>query len=124
MLERADRHDSVHRLVKALPALEQHPLGTRAIRRREQLLDVGNLVLGQRQADHVDVVFLDGSQHGGAPAAAEVQQRHAWLQAQLAQREVDLGDLRLFQCHVLAAKEVGARIHLRAVEEQAEEVVR
>ena len=58
----------------------------------------------------------------GAPAAADVQQRHARLQAQLAQRQVDLGDLRLFQRHVVAL-EVRAAVGLGRVQEQPEEVV-
>ncbi len=43
-------------------------------------------------------------------------------QSQLAQRQVDLGDLRLFQSHVVAL-EVGAAVGLRRVEKQPKEVV-
>ena len=89
---------------------------------REQLLDVAGLVTAQRQTDDVDVVALDRAHHRGAPAAADVEQRHAGLQAQLAQRQVDLGDLRLFQGHVVAL-EVGAAVGLRRIEEEPEEVV-
>ena len=44
------------------------------------------------------------------------------LQPELAQRQVDLGDLRLFQRHVVAL-EVGAAVGLGRIEEQPEEVV-
>ena len=43
-------------------------------------------------------------------------------QAQLAQRQVDLGELRLFERHVVAL-EVRAAVGLRRVQEQPEEVV-
>ncbi len=82
---------------------------------------MGGLVLRQGQADDVDVVLFDGPAHGGAPAAADVEQRHPGLQAQLAQRQVDLGDLGLFQGHVVAL-EVGAAVGLGRVQEQPEEV--
>ena len=43
-------------------------------------------------------------------------------EAELAQGQVDLGDLRLFQGHVIAL-EVRAAVGLRRVEEEAEELV-
>jgi hypothetical protein len=43
-------------------------------------------------------------------------------QAQLAQRQVDLGDLGLFQRHVVAL-EVRTAVGLRGVQKEAEEVV-
>jgi hypothetical protein len=55
------------------------------------------------------------------PAAA-VEQRHAGLQAQLAQRQIDLGDLGLFQRPVVAF-EVRATVRLGGIEEQAKKVV-
>ena len=122
VLERADGHDPVDRLVELLPALQQHPLGARAVQLVERLLDVGGLVLRQRQADDVDVVPLDRPPHGGAPAAADVQQRHARFEAQFAQRQVDLGDLGLLERHVVTL-EVCAAVRPRRVEEQREEVV-
>ena len=85
-------------------------------------LDVGLLVAAQGQADDVDVVALDRALHGGAPAAAHVEQRHAGPEAELAQGQIDLGDLRLFQGHVVAL-EVGAAVGLRRIEEEPEEVV-
>ena len=44
------------------------------------------------------------------------------LQAELAERQIDLGDLCLFQRHVVAL-EVGAAVGLRRIEEEPEEVV-
>ena len=122
VLERADRHDPVDRLVELLPALQQYPLGAGAVRLGEPLLDVGLLVLAQRQPDDVDVVFLDRPHHGRAPAATDVEQRHAGLEVKLAQRQIDLGDLRLFQRDVVGL-EVGAAVGLGRVEEQPVEVV-
>jgi hypothetical protein len=84
---------------------------------------VCGLVLGQRQADHVDVVLLDRAAHRAAPAAADVEQRHPGFQAELAQRQVDLGLLGFLQRHVVAF-EVGAAVGLAGVEEQPEELVR
>jgi hypothetical protein len=48
VLERADRHDPVHRLVELLPALQQHPLAARTVRLRENPFDMGLLVLAER----------------------------------------------------------------------------
>ena len=86
------------------------------------LLDVSLLVAAQRQADDVDVVALHGTAHRGAPAATDVEQRHAGLETELAQGQVDLGDLRLFQRHVVAL-EVGAAVRLSRIEEEPVEVV-
>ncbi len=80
------------------------------------------LIAAQGQPDDVDVVLLDRPAHRGAPAAADVEQRHPGLQAQLAQRQVDLGELRLVQCQIIAL-EVGAAVRLRRVEEEPVEVV-
>ena len=80
------------------------------------------MVLGQGQADDVDVEPLDGALHGGAPPAADVEQGHARLEVQFVQVEVDLGVLGLFQGHVVAL-EVGAAVDPGRVLEQAEEVV-
>ncbi len=75
----------------------------RAGRIREPVvLDVLLLVFRQRQSDDVDVVLLDRAHDGGAPAAADVEQRHPGLQTQLAERQVDLGPLCLFERHVVA----------------------
>ena len=80
------------------------------------------LVAAQGQADDVDVVALEGSVDGGAPAAADVEQRHARLEAELAEGQVDLGDLGFLKRHVVAL-EVGAAVCLRRIEEESEEVV-
>ena len=80
VLERADRHDAVDRLVELLPALQQHPLAARGCpSRRTTSATWAAWFFAQRQADDVDVVLLDGAPHGGAPAAADVEQRHAGL---------------------------------------------
>jgi hypothetical protein len=123
VLERADRHDSVEGLVELLPALQQNPLGPWTVHLIERLLDVGGLILQQRQTDDVDVVALNRASHGGTPAAPDVKQRHSGLQSQLSQRQVDLGDLRLLERHVVVLEE-RATVGLGRVEEQAEEVVR
>ncbi len=122
MLERADADDPVYRLVKLLPALQQNAFGAGAVGFREQVLDVVGLVLAQGEADNVDVVALHRAHHGGAPAAADVEQSHARLESEFAQREIDLGDLRLFQRHVIAL-EVRAAVGLGGVQEQPEKVV-
>jgi hypothetical protein len=57
-----------------------------------------------------------------APPAADVEQPHAGADLALAEREVDLGHLRLGQRGV-GAVELGARVRHRRVEEQAEELV-
>jgi hypothetical protein len=79
VLERADRHDPVDRFVILLPARKVHPSAERAVHRAEQLVNGDGLVFAQRQADDVDVVFLHGTLQRGAPAAPDVEQRHARL---------------------------------------------
>ena len=76
----------------------------------------------QGQADDVNVVLLDRPHHRGAPPAADVDQRHARLEAQLAERQVDLGHLRFFERHVVAL-EVSAAVDLVRVLPQLEELV-
>ena len=88
----------------------------------ENLLAQGVLVLAQGQPDDVHVVLLDSALHHGGPAAADVEQCHSGLEVQLAQREVDLGDLRLFERHVIALV-VRAAVGTRRVLEQTEEFV-
>ena len=88
----------------------------------EQMLAVDALVLAQRQADDVDVVVLDRALHDRTPAATDVEQRHSGLQVELAQREVDLGHLRVFERHVIALEERAA-VGARRVLEDSEEVV-
>ncbi len=122
VLERADGHDPVDGLVPLFPALQQHPPAALGVHLVEHLLHVGGLVLAQRQPDDVDAILLDRPAHGRTPAAADVEQRHARLKAQLAQRQVDLGDLCLFQRHVVAF-EVGAAVGPGGVEKQREELV-
>jgi hypothetical protein len=51
----------------------------------ETLLHVRLLVAAQGQADDVDVVPLERPDDGGAPAAADVEQRLTRLQPELAE---------------------------------------
>jgi hypothetical protein len=61
----------------------------------------GGLLRGQRDAEGLDAVLPRGVHHHAAPAAADVQQPHALMQAQLARDQVELVGLRLFQGGVL-----------------------
>ena len=83
---------------------------------------MGLLVATQGQADGVDVVAFDGAAQSGAPAATDVEKRHPGLQIELAEGEVDLGDLGLFKGHVLAL-EVRAAVGLTRIQEEPVEVV-
>jgi hypothetical protein len=56
------------------------------------------------------------------PAPADVEQRHARPQTQLAQRHVDLCNLRLFERHVIPL-EVRTTLGLGRVEEEPVEFV-
>ena len=121
VFERTDRHHPVDGVVEFLPRLQANLFGTRTVGFGKQSLDVLLLVVRQRQADHVDVVLLDRPHHGCAPAAADIEQRHAGLQTQLAECQVDLGRLRLFERHVVTL-EVRAAIDLVAVLPEPDEV--
>jgi hypothetical protein len=77
------------------------------------------LVAAQRDADDVDVVALQGEFQRAAPPATGVEQRHAGLEVQLAQREVELRDLRLVERHVVAL-EICAAVAHRGTQEQRE----
>jgi hypothetical protein len=59
---------------------------------------------------------------GRTPSAADVQQSHTGLQAQLAEGQVDLGDLGFLERHVIAL-EVRATVGLGRIEKQLEELV-
>ena len=59
------------------------------------LAAVGGLVGRDGDADAAGAVFLGGKAHEGAPAAADVPDQLAGLQADLAADEVELGFLRL-----------------------------
>jgi hypothetical protein len=87
---------------------------------------VNLLVLAQRQADDVDVVFLDSALHHRTPPATDVEKRHAGLQFQLVEREIDLRHLRVFERHVVALEErttVCAGRVLKGPEENVGQVV-
>ena len=77
----------------------------------------------QRQADDVDVVLLHRPLQRQAPAAADLEQRHARLEVELVEVQVDVGDLRLRQRDI-GAGEVRAAVLARRVLEHPEEVVR
>jgi hypothetical protein len=47
-------------------------------------------------------VRFDRPPHAAAPAAADVEQRHARLKVQLAKGEIELGVLRLVERHIVA----------------------
>ncbi|OBK83052.1 hypothetical protein A5648_13410 [Mycolicibacter sinensis] len=68
---------AIERFVEPFPAFQEHPSAPGAVHRIEPPLNVGGLVLRQGQADHIDVEPFDRPAHGGAPAAADVEQRHA-----------------------------------------------
>ena len=108
--------------MELLPALQQHLERAVGVELAEQLVAVGLLVLAQRQADDVDVVLLHRPLQRQAPAAADLEQRHARLEVQLVEVLVDLGDLRLGQRDVRTG-EVRAAVLARRVLEHAEEVV-
>ncbi|BBY57156.1 hypothetical protein MSAR_02920 [Mycolicibacterium sarraceniae] len=105
-----------------LPALQQNVFGARTGVLVEESLRAGLLVAAQGQPDDVDVKALHGPVQGGAPAAPDVEQRHARLQSQLAQRQIDLGDLGLLQGHV-GTFETRTAVGLGGVEEQPEEFI-
>ena len=61
----------------------------------------GRLLRGQRHPERPDAVLARGVHHHAAPAAADVEQPHPWLQRELARDQVELGRLRLLQGRVL-----------------------
>src|SRR4029079_8599461 len=87
------------------------------------LLCIFELRGAERNADAVDAVVFDGTQDGGAPAAANVEQPLPRLQLALAERQPNLGFLSLIERH-LVALEVSARIDHRRAQEQPIKVVR
>jgi hypothetical protein len=104
VLASGDRDDAVDGLVELLPAPEFDAGAARVASAGEQLLDVCGLIAAQRQADDVDIVSLDRPLHCRAPTAADIKHFHAGIEAEFVQHKVDLGDLGLFQRHVVALK--------------------
>jgi hypothetical protein len=49
-------------------------------------------------------VRFDRPLHTAAPAAADVERRHTRLEVQLAQGQIELGDLSLIEGHVVAVE--------------------
>ncbi|MEZ0052043.1 hypothetical protein ABIA30_003055 [Mycobacterium sp. MAA66] len=123
VLEGADGHDPVDCFVVLFPARQQHPPGAGGIHFAEQLRHVRRLILGQRQSDDLDVIGLDRAFHRCAPTTSDIEQLHARREAQLAERQVDLCQLRFLQRHVVVF-EICTAVGLTRVEEQPEEVVR
>ncbi len=122
-LDRLEADDAVDRLVELLPAAQQHPPRAVGVHAVEKLLDEFGLVLAQGQPDDVHVVLLDRPLHDRAPpAATDVEQRHAGLEIQLAEGEIDLRHLRLGQRHVVALV-VRTAVRPRRILEQTEEDV-
>ena len=67
----------------------------------DRLLRPGGLLARQRDADDLDAVVPRGVPDHPAPAAADVEQPHARLQAELAADQVVLRELRLLEGGVL-----------------------
>ena len=122
VLEGLNGHDPVDGVAEISPPVRRHPMRAVCADRVQQLFGSGVLVVEQGQADDVDVVLLDGPPHGGAPAAADVEQCHAGLEVQFVQVQVDLGDLGFLEREIRRL-EVGAAIGPGRVLEQREEVV-
>ena len=123
VLEGLDRDDPVDRAGGTAPS---PPVGHRrcaGVELAQQLGAVRLLVLAQRQADDVDVVLLHRALQRQAPAAADLEQRHARLEVEPVEVLVDVGDLRLGQRDIRPG-EVGAAVLAGRVLEHAEEVVR
>src|SRR6267142_1565558 len=125
VLEHAHRSDLVvHRFARNVAVvLQQHFAAPGEAVRLDAFVREAMLILGERHSGCLDAVVLGGPAHQRAPAAADVEELVARLQAQLAAEVVEL--LRLREVDVLVAGlEVGARVHHLAVEEQRVELVR
>ena len=84
---------------------------------------MGLLIVAERQADDVDVVAARAPRTMVAPQPHPMSSNvMPGCSPSLPRDEVDLGDLRLFERHVVAL-EVGAAIGPRRVEEEREELV-
>ena len=115
VLEHADRADLVETLRPLQPRivgqLERHLVGEPEFGRSPARNR--DLFLGQRHADDVDAVVAGGVQGERAPAAADVEQRLARLQPQLAADHIEFVDLRLIEA-VAPVVEIAAGVdHLR-----------
>jgi hypothetical protein len=124
VLEHADRGDLVVRLalveVAVVEQVHAHAPGEPSL--GDQLVDVGVLVLAQRDALGAHAVVLGGEQEQAAPAGADVEEAVAFLQHQLGADVLELGGLRLRDRHRRIA-EVGARVDPARVEPEGVEVV-
>src|SRR5262249_31293175 len=99
VLEGTDADDPVRSAVEFLPAL-QRDLDARDRAPIDLGTDVLILVAAQGKSDDLDAIALDRAEHCCAPATSDIEQGHPGLQIQLAEREVDLGQLGLFEGHV------------------------
>ena len=122
VFERTDHEHPVDFSVELLPGLKADLFGAVAGQTGEELADMFVLILADGQPDDIDVVLLYGAGQGRPPAATHVQDRHTGFEVQLAQYEVDLRHLSLFEIVVVLGK-VGAGVGEGRIEEQAEEIV-
>ena len=123
VLKRADHENTVEFTVEFLPGLEVNLFGALAGQARKKLFDVFILVLADRQPDDVDVVLFSRPRQRRPPATADVEDRHPGFEIELAQYEVNLRHLGLFEVVVILF-EVRAGVRQSRVEEQAEEIIR
>ncbi|MNS61036.1 hypothetical protein D3C72_940520 [compost metagenome] len=124
MLEHADRGNLVKRLSRLelavihqqyLHAVLQALLGN-------QLLDIGMLVLGQRDARSPNAIVLCRPQQQAPPARAHIQKALARLQAQLAADQIELGLLGLRHIEI-GLRVIRTRVDTARIEPQRIELV-
>ena len=90
--------------------------------RLDALLSFFPLLLTERAAVALDAVLLRRLNQQEAPAAADVEERHAFLEVELLEDVVDLVALRLLECVILVL-EVRARIAHRRIEPELIEFI-
>ncbi len=115
VLGQADRADRVEACLGHVTVVQVADLGQAGQPRPlDRGLGPGGLLGGQRDPERADAVLARGVHHHAAPAAADVQQPHPRLEAQLSGDQVELARLRLFQGGILA-RVAGAGVgHSRA----------
>ena len=123
VLDHADARDRVERLVGDLPVVgdaDLDPVGQ--AERGDPLAAERGLLVGDRDPENLGPVFAGRVDREAAPAAADVEDAVALLEAELGRDEVELGPLGLLE-GLGAAGEDRAAVGHRRVEEQREEVV-
>ena len=122
MLEHADRDDAIVAavLLAIVEQLEAHPVGDAAF--QGSAARHGVLLLGERDAGHVDAVLLAQEQAQPAPARADVEHLLAGLKQHLGRNVLLLEELRLLE-RLVAVLEVGAGVLPVAIEEEVVELV-